>query len=231
MKSKKSKAWSFPIIGHFFAAVDHWRFRLLLGLLLLLLFTLPLMQDTTIGELFVKGLFVAILVGTVKAAEPDEKGVRYILFLGAAWLLLSFIYDVSPNKIIEAVQVAVVLVLGILVFVYAVYDVALSDKADIDSLSAVVFGYFLLGTLWAFFYAQIELLVPGSFKLPGDAPAFVELTYFSFVTLTTLGYGDITATSAFARNCTALQAAMGVLYLAVFIARIITVYRTRADDD
>ncbi|MGI9484068.1 MAG: potassium channel family protein [Hyphomicrobiales bacterium] len=230
MTSKKFNPWSFPIIGHFLMAVEKRRFRLLLGMLLLLLFTLPLLQQSTLGELLVKGMFVLILIGTVRAAEPDERSVLYIIILGIAWLILSFTYDVSPNKFIEAVQVAVILILGIMVFWYAVYDVALSDKADIDSLAAVVFGYFLLGTLWAFFYAQIEILAPGSFKLPGDGPVFVELTYFSFVTLTTLGYGDITATSAFARNCSALQAAMGVLYLAVFIARIITVYRSREND-
>lgn len=77
--------------------------------------------------------------------------------------------------------------------------------------------YLLMGILWAISFG---LLI----ELDGDALAYEGLSslyYFSFTTLTTLGYGDITPRSDFARVLTTMEAVIGQLYLAVFVARLV----------
>ena len=90
-----------------------------------------------------------------------------------------------------------------------------------------VAGYLLLGFACAYAYTLIDLLIPGAFQMPAAdlqpgevrSDAFV---YFSVVTLTTLGYGDITAVHPVARSVVMIEALLGQLYPAILIARLVT---------
>ena len=91
----------------------------------------------------------------------------------------------------------------------------------------VIFGalvvYFLMGLMWGYGYTLLEHLMPGSFNHPAsltemDLRAF---DYFSFVTMTTLGYGDIVPTSEAAKAMVMTQAISGQVYLAVLVARLV----------
>jgi hypothetical protein len=90
-----------------------------------------------------------------------------------------------------------------------------------------VAGYLLLGLSCACAYALIDSLIPGAFQMPaadaqpGEAKSDAFL-YFSIVTLTTLGYGDITAVHPVARSVVMMEALMGQLYPAILIARLVT---------
>lgn len=107
-------------------------------------------------------------------------------------------------------------------------------------LGAVVFGpgrvtvhrvlgaiaiYFNVATAFAFAYRVIDALQPGAFSLTAaviDRHAIATLIYFSFSTLTTLGYGDIVPVSAFARSAATLEGVIGQLFPATLLARLIT---------
>ena len=83
--------------------------------------------------------------------------------------------------------------------------------------------FLLLGLCWAFIYALIEVLNPGSFSVASitTAGSSSAYTYFSFVTLTTLGYGDISPVAQVARSFAILEAITGQMYLAVLVARLV----------
>ena len=85
--------------------------------------------------------------------------------------------------------------------------------------------YLLLGLTCAFGYSLIELLEPGSFNLPpaaaADGARMGDFIYFSFVTLTSLGYGDVQPASSSARTLAILEALAGQLYLAILVARLV----------
>jgi hypothetical protein len=85
--------------------------------------------------------------------------------------------------------------------------------------------YLLLGLTCAFGYSLIELLEPGSFQLPpavaADGARMGDFVYFSFVTLTSLGYGDVQPASSSARTLAILEALAGQLYLAILVARLV----------
>lgn len=81
----------------------------------------------------------------------------------------------------------------------------------------------------AILYIFMESLWSGSFFIDkahsqGEPLDFPDFVYFSFTTLTTLGYGDITPVSSHARSATSLQAILGVLYMAILISRFVSIY-------
>lgn len=85
--------------------------------------------------------------------------------------------------------------------------------------------YFMIGLLWALIFSTLELLQPGSFQMPqGQGTELSHFSYYSYVTLTTLGYGDITPISPPARSLALLEAIMGPLYIAVLIARLVGIH-------
>ncbi len=105
-------------------------------------------------------------------------------------------------------------------------DMFLSTEVDGALIIGAISLYFLLGLMWGFIYLAIDHAFPGSF----DFSVVIDMTmhdqtgefmYFSMVTLTTLGYGDITPLSAPARGMATMQAAVGQLYLTILVARLV----------
>ena len=95
------------------------------------------------------------------------------------------------------------------------------DRITGDMIMGAICAYFLMGLIWAFLYSILEFFEPGSFQMPAGPINQATFTYYSYVTLTTLGYGEITPISTPARSFALLEAMMGQLYLAVLIARLV----------
>jgi len=128
--------------------------------------------------------------------------------------------------------------LGVTLAVFAAYAAlrfALkSGKVDSERLSAALSAYLLAGHFFGITYFQIEQLRPGSFAIAGVAtlPAQLDLQtaiYFSYVTLATLGYGDISPLTPTTRGLAVSEAVLGQLYLAVLVARLVGMTGRRED--
>ncbi len=89
-----------------------------------------------------------------------------------------------------------------------------------------VAAYILLGHMWASLYVTVYIIQPDSFQFSGEqiqsGEALKQLSYFSFVTLTTIGYGDIVAMSSVARILVMLEGLLGQLFPAIFIAKLVS---------
>ena len=100
-----------------------------------------------------------------------------------------------------------------------------------DMLAGAISAYLLIGITFGLAYVLIEHLVPGSFRdtiEPGKRFIPSEFTFFSFVTLTTVGYGDIVPWSAYARSVAIIEAVIGIIYPALLISRLVGLHgRTR----
>ena len=79
----------------------------------------------------------------------------------------------------------------------------------------------MIATACALLFRQMEGAHPGSFRLPEGGDLDTQMLYFSLITVTTAGYGDITPVTSVAQIPTALEAALGTLYLAILIGRIV----------
>jgi voltage-gated potassium channel len=103
-----------------------------------------------------------------------------------------------------------------------------------DTLAGAVAVYLQIGLIWAILFIVIETFIPGSFNFSGVpltaelAPRadFYKFLYYSFVTLTTLGYGDYLAVSPPAQSLSFLETALGQVYLAVLVARLLGLHLT-----
>jgi voltage-gated potassium channel len=86
--------------------------------------------------------------------------------------------------------------------------------------------YLLIGFIWSFIYSLIECLLPGSFTHIGGHLIFGHrpFVYFSFVTLTTLGYGDITPKVPLAQSLAILEAVIGQIYLIIQVSWLVGLY-------
>ncbi|HPF70727.1 MAG TPA: potassium channel family protein, partial [Candidatus Krumholzibacteria bacterium] len=103
-----------------------------------------------------------------------------------------------------------------------------APAVTLDEIALALCTYVLLGMLWMLFYVPLAADDPTRHFAFATPPAADDvnfaLTYFSYVTLTTLGYGDITPISPLARSLAILEALTGVLFLAVLISRLVGAY-------
>jgi voltage-gated potassium channel len=120
------------------------------------------------------------------------------------------------------------LVIVIVFFAVAILSYVLgSGKVTWDKIYGAICAYLLLGFAWTFAYSLIEETQPGSFtfsasSVPHDIVSRVmQLRYFSFVTLATVGYGDIVPVSAAARTTALLEAMLGQFYLVALVGRLV----------
>lgn len=91
--------------------------------------------------------------------------------------------------------------------------------------------YLLLGLLWAAIYLAVDAFSPGSIRMGADpADRQTEVLYFSLITLSTVGYGDIVPLSGAARILTALEGMTGVLYIAITVALLVSRFRSESSD-
>jgi hypothetical protein len=116
---------------------------------------------------------------------------------------------------------------AILFYLYMIYEFIKHFFRQTEINREVIFGalvvYLLMGFMWAHAYSLLETLQPNSFNLPvtlSELDPF-SYTYFSYVTMTTLGYGDISPATHPARALAMTQAVTGQVYLAVLVARLV----------
>ena len=102
-----------------------------------------------------------------------------------------------------------------------VMKIFLEDVITAETIKGGISVYFLIGFLWSFLYLFLLFLDPEAISFPVRNLEYSDITYFSFTTLTTLGYGDATPVSWMARNLTILESTTGQIYLTVLIARLV----------
>ena len=207
-----------------------------LGLLILLVVVFvvaPLVDERTAGRVIVDILFFAAVVATIYVTVRDRRIVLLTLIAGAiAWfgIAAADIFDVSGAAFPAKLAAAALLALApVTVFSHIVRD----ERVTLNTVYGAVCVYLLLVFFWAIVFSLIEEADPGSFAAAnGIENRISDFLYFSMVTQTTLGYGDITPVSALARSLGSLQAAIGQVFLVVTVARLVAlqvVYAARSE--
>ena len=109
--------------------------------------------------------------------------------------------------------------------------ILLDKNVSADTLLGGVCIYLLIGILWFLFYKIIHIIDSDAFTESIEKEVDTQLVYFSFTTLTTLGYGDISPVHDFARLLTNLEAIIGQMFPAIFIARLVSLYTAQELED
>jgi len=210
-----------------------WRYVSLLVNLLGLLLIEPLIWDHAAARILFNVLFSVVTLTAMLSLSYERSQRRLLLGLGGICLAAAVIENflVGPA---HGVALVVSRLCGTAFFFYAVARV-LADIADerrmrADSLAGAAAGYLLLGVGWGLLFVAVERFAPGSFHLAehfADRATEAELTdlmlYYSFVTLTTLGYGDISPVTPAACTLAWVEAVTGQFYIAIVVAGLISV--------
>ena len=194
--------------------------------LIALLIAVPFLSETTHGPAILFVVNVTILLTAVAAMGRSRS-----LFVIAVILVLPAI--VSRFLALESGLLGhLVLTWGFnavfYVFILArlLHYVLRRDFMTSDKLYGAVAAYILVAVLWAYLHGVTQYFYPGAYAFGGTLKAldFTELMYFSFTTLATVGYGDITPALVQSRFLTILEMITGVMYVAILIARLTGVY-------
>jgi len=209
-----------------------WRFLFLLGALLLLLVGEPIVFGMRVRYWVFDLLYSLILIATAYAfTGGNQRTLRLVVGVSLV-LALTWGTQVLAGQPF-AWGLAVRYLSGILFLSYAVGAIvrALFASATItlDSVFGSLAGYLLLGMIWAMVFSLVHIATPTAFDLGKIWAAETGLTherlplfnYYSFVTLTTLGYGDITPLSQTARTLSWTAAVSGQFYIATLVAWIV----------
>ena len=186
-----------------------------------------MLEGDATGNLLLTVLFTLVMLAAVFAASGRRFTLAVALGFAIPWLYLSWLH---PLWGLDATYVVdSLLMIGLALFVLAMVLVRVigADQVGADTICGAIAAYLLIGVVWAVCYGVIEALVPGSFGFTEQEleTVWTQLLYYSLVTLTTLGYGDITPIGAVARMWSALESVTGTLYLAVLISRLVSLYR------
>lgn len=202
------------------SAFRHRCFYLLAGLLLLLA-VMPLVHTPT-GALIANVLNAIVVVTAVVAAGRSRRARWVAAALAAPTLVFQFVGLLSEDQRVLALSFVSGAALYLVAVAYLLRYVLRPDVLTVDKLYGAAATYLLMGVAWAYLYAIVQYLDPGSFAFGGTAAALNlrELVYFSFTTLTTVGFGDFTAVRPLARTVVIFEEVVGVLYVAILIARL-----------
>jgi hypothetical protein len=198
---------------------------LLLSLLLAILLT-PVLNRVSWSRLILAAVtFVPIVLSIVRLSQIKRwVWPSVLLALGNAVFVVAG--NTFPSRTLTAIRWAFLAAFfgltaaGLFSFLRNSRSVAQAE------LYTAVNIYLLLGLLWATIYLAIDAISPGSIRMAGDpADRQTELLYFSLITLSTVGYGDIVPLSGTARIVTALEGVTGVLYIATTVALLVSRFR------
>jgi len=198
-----------------------------------------------------------VLLFLVRPFLTGFMGVRLVMDIFLTFMLLSGVYAVSKKRTTLAISLVIAVpalvgkwsnhlleikplavIANALILLFFMYIVVLilaylfrERKITADIIIGGICVYFLLGVIWGIVFTIQAVFDPGALRIPGnsqlESPDFL---YYSFVTLTTLGYGDMTPVSASARAFATLEAMTGQVYLAVLIARLVGMHISQSMD-
>ena len=206
---------------------ENRRYSTLLWSLIVLFLLYPVM--TKLGWARFWSLFlVAELLLAVYSVSEGTRSLKIAAALVTPAVLgeLTFFFVESPETHWFA-AISVGSFLAYVVFVVYKQSVFGKGKMTADRVAGAISVYLLLGLLWALLYGMISATDPGAFKgleafSLEESGAQQDFIYFSFVTLTTLGYGDISPVTQFAKTLAWFEAVFGQLFLGVTIARLVS---------
>lgn len=196
----------------------------------LLFVTAPFVEDLPHGNLVEAILMTLVMMSAVLAVGGRRASLVIALILLVPALVGKWIAHLHPGLLHPAFYLGAFIIFSGFVVARLLGFIVHAPQVDAKVLCAGVAGFLMLGLAWVPAYLAAARSTPGAFTLPaadGGAPAVLDgfnAFYFSFVTLCTVGYGDIAPVSKVARMLAVTEAITGLFYLAVLISRLVGMY-------
>jgi hypothetical protein len=233
------------MLAHLANVYVRWRYGVLLATLLLLLVVQPISFGFATGPVWFDALLLLVTVALLLSFCADRRH----RFIAVAFAIPIAMFSVGGHLLETEAESRIALAAHGVAVVFCFWAGGLivaslfrSKTLSLDSIFGAICGYLLLGMAWGLLYSMIAAGWPTSFDVgsrlteqvrPGITQVHLY-TYYSFITLTTVGYGDITPVTPAARTCAWLEALTGQFYIAVLVAGLVGALlskKTDADQD
>ena len=220
--------------------MPHIKYTYLLISLMLLFLISPLFEELDFANIVISIFFSAVLISAVYALSQNKGLFVFSILLLCPALVgnwsVYFVESLSLEVIGRSFS-ALFLAFSAISMLNHVFR---EDHVTADTIAGAICVYMLVGLTWAYLYSVTELVLPGSFifgphttRSPGSFAHHNSslFFYYSFVTLSTLGYCDISPLSPPARSLSMLEAVIGPVYLTVLVARLVALQISHSGKD
>ena len=216
------QVWAISPAARRFSAIE------LLVALVALFASFPFLERLEAGHLIESILLTIALLSAVLAIAGRGPVLITAIVLATPALAGRWIHHYWPDLLPPEVFLIGAIILVIFVICNLLLFVVRAGEVNTEVLCASISAYLLLGLVWTFAYWLIAELIPGAFALNAAAGSGASMkgfngVYFIFITLSTVGYGDITPVANVAKMLAAMEGITGVLYVAVLIARLVSI--------
>ncbi len=222
------------LIQRFRLPADHphhlGKFAILLAVLLAIITAYPFFSENLWVQILVITVGFLTILSALWAVNNSMTVLISCIALAIPTFALNVVNSLRPDDVFAFYAVPLAFAFYLIINLSLLNSVVKTRVMTLDILCGAVAVYLLIGINWALVYTYIDLLNPEAFKssmqmLEPDKAFTHDFVYFSFVTLATLGYGDIVPVSTTARTFAMLEAIVGALYIAVIIGKIVSTAR------
>ena len=207
------------------------RAKYVLIMIVLLNVLYPITSDGSVVSLIVfEVLYAGLFAVAIFITSDNPRHVTWFISIAVIWLVMAVIYAFDPTNYWNTQISSVILIVFHITILWVMLRyIFTSPSVTADVLYASAAVYFLLSYLFVPIYGMLETAYPGSFvdNTLGTPMHWQQFVYFSLITLSTAGYGDVLPVSSWARMLAGIEATVGVLYVAILVSRLVGLYDAR----
>ena len=205
------------------------------GSLLICLVLVMILQptiDTQIGKLILEVFFIAVLLAGLRAIQVDKGLLRFEVVLLVVSLACGAAGSLMDHELLFLLGLAGRLLFLVLVALHILLDLFRGSEVTGDKLAGAVCVYLLIALICGYAFLITEFVTPESFSFTQGhermklwvSKEFFPFFYFSLVTMTTVGYGDMAPVTPVARTLATMEALVGQVYLTILVARLVGMF-------
>jgi len=215
------------------------RFAILFALLFCAVLIPPYFEGAYWVAQFWRGLFTLVLLWALYTVSGSRRTLILAALLLIPTISSTWVVDHGQERMLEYLDNITNIAYFGLICVFLGQYILTTRRVTLEVIFAAMCLYMILAVLWAAIYANLELFYGGAFIFQGqlaqDAGVNSEnlyrhMIYYSFVTLSTLGYGDIIPANLVAKNWAAMEAMIGQFFIAIIIARLVSLYTVQEQE-
>ena len=207
------------------------RAKYVLILIVLLNVLYPITSSgSTVSLIAFAALYAGLFIAGIFITSDSRAQIIWSISIAVIWLVMTIILAFDPASFWKTqVSSFILIVFHTTIILVLMRYIFTAEQVTADVIYAACAVYLLLSFFFVPVYGMLEAAIPGSFvdNTLGTPVHWQQFVYYSLVTLSTAGYGDILPANPWARMLAGLEATIGVLYVAILVARLVSLYEVR----
>ena len=205
------------------------RFLIFLILLINLFSITPFIENPFLEHLYSTINYTLLLLSGLYAFSDVRNFLKFTTIFFLIAIVIDWIEFLHPEgQIVDTIRPLITALVLILLLILTLRSIFIAREITKNVIFGALCGYILIGYIGTFLAMAVAEIYPGSYNIDGSLTG-MEAFYFSFVTMTTLGYGDILPLSDQARAISIILSILGPMYVAILIAMLVGKYANKPD--